>query len=510
MMRRTWALLLSGVVACATPAPPRDDAAIDAHVAALDRLELPPERSEVEVACDAMCEAVTLPSDQACELRRYSGLSHEEQLVSLVRQPALWPGALVRGGAAAEGQLSPLSLARGPMTFSVSLENLDGNPAATMQETSLSAFRTSRQSVLAQGLDGATAAYVSFTIERVHSSSQLKATLKAQASADDDGLDGAYDFDGDASKTRVLVDFTQAYYSVDIDLPTRPSDYFAPEVTLAQVRTAMGSSPPMVVQSVTYGRRVLFAVESERSFTDVQASLEAAMTGWLNGRAELDTADQELLSSASISGLIIGGNAEDGAGAVSVDDLDDIVDLIARGGAYGPDQPGAPIAYRLAYLDGRPAPLAFATDYVTSDCAPSRGSVVGALHRISRIDATTDEDVYGLVALRMPTEGSPVTGCGQGGTLIPVLELDAQLDQFVTIPAGLGWTPASPPSVTVDDVGFTGDPLLCLEVELHQRGGGTLGSATQPLRFGDWFGTHVLNVFGPGGRHTEVELQLDR
>lgn len=509
-MRRLLILPLTAWIACAS-SPTTDDAAIDAHVAALQPLELPPERPEAEIACDALCD-VALPSDQACELQRFSGLSHEEQLVSLASQPALWPGSWLRGDAAAEGQLSPIALPRAPMTISVSLENLDGTPATTVQAPSPSTFRTAQRDLLAQGLSGSAAAYVSFSIERIHSRSQLKAELKAQASVDDEtsaSFEGTYDFDGDASMTRVLVDFSQAYYTVDVDLPPRPSDFLAETVTLSEVQTATGDAPPMVVQSVTYGRRILFAVATERSFTEVQRSLGAAMKGWLDGDLDLEDEAKEILTSASITGLIIGGSAEDAAGAISIDDLDDIQTLVEKGGAYGADNPGAPIGYRLAYLDGSPARLAFATDYVTSDCRPNAAPVTASLERIARVDAMSEEAVQGRVDLRVPVEGAALVSCGEGGALFPILELDAQQDQFITVPAGTGWLPPTPPAVTAEEVALSGDPIICLEVELHERNGGPIGTATLPIRLEDWGGTHVVNLFGPGGRHTEVEIAID-
>src|SRR5687767_3571155 len=66
--------------------------------------------------------------------------------------------------------------------------------------------------------------------------------------------------------------------TVDVDTPLTPGDVFAPEVDLADVEayTAV-DNPPLYLQSITYGRRVIFSIESDETSEAVQAALDVAL-----------------------------------------------------------------------------------------------------------------------------------------------------------------------------------------------------------------------------------------
>ena len=76
----------------------------------------------------------------------------------------------------------------------------------------------------------------------------------------------SFDFSRSNVRSRYLVKYTQAYYTVDIDAPGRPSDFFADGVTVEDVGAIIDAeNPPLYVASVTYGRMVVFTFESEYS-----------------------------------------------------------------------------------------------------------------------------------------------------------------------------------------------------------------------------------------------------
>ena len=77
-----------------------------------------------------------------------------------------------------------------------------------------------------------------------------------------------------------VVKYTQAYYTVDIYAPHAPSGVLASSVSLAGVQARMpAGSPPLYVSSITYGRLVLFAFESEYSALEVGAALDFVYHG---------------------------------------------------------------------------------------------------------------------------------------------------------------------------------------------------------------------------------------
>lgn len=353
-----------------TGAPVDDAAEIDAYLLGLPPLAVDVAEPKHAIECDPNtmdCPAPWPEGELMCSLQYYAETKQIDHLVALQPDsPALWPGEIVGAAQLTEGFLSSVGLERAPAKFSISLENLDGSPSATMDQPSLSAFRDARNAILAQGLHGATPAQIAYEIHSVESRSEL--SIDVGASVDWPGVvdfDALFDFDEGDFSNSYLVDFTQTYYTVDLDAPARPSDLFAAEVTLADVQlVADEADPPLYVQSISYGRRVLFAMQSDASLEDIVAAIDAAIAGVAELDADVEAKDT--LESAKITASIIGG---DGDGAVkSILGVAELMQFITEGGNYSVDSPGAPIAYKVAYLDNAGARLSLSAVYPETVC----------------------------------------------------------------------------------------------------------------------------------------------
>ena len=77
---------------------------------------------------------------------------------------------------------------------------------------------------------------------------------------------------------------------------------------------------------------------------------------------------KEVLSNSKISALVLGGSGA--AAAKAVFGVEGLGEYITSGGNYSADSPGAPIAYRLAYLDNTPTRFAFTSEYSEKVCGP--------------------------------------------------------------------------------------------------------------------------------------------
>jgi len=273
---------------------------------------------------------------------------------------------VLRGEELEGGFLSPIGVERQPATFSLSLENLNAAPSALMEQPSLSAFRDARNDILDDGVNGATPAQLSYDISVVYSASQLSVMVGAQVGWDGViDLDAMFDFNDQTLQNKYLLDFTQTYYTADLDTPVYPSALFDPSATIEDLENYMGEgNPPVYVQSVSYGRRVLFAIETNDSLEVVIAAVDAAIGEIVGVQAGVE--DAEVLSSAKITASVLGG---DGEGAVAtVLGLEQLLTFITEGGNYSPDSPGVPIAFKLAYLDNAPARLALTSEYPETIC----------------------------------------------------------------------------------------------------------------------------------------------
>ncbi len=347
-------------------APPGDPDALDAYILGLGQLAIDPIADEHPIACPGVC-AMWQEGEQTCTEGYLAQTVHFDTFIALQpNSPALWPGSIVRGGEVAAGFLAPVGLLRAPATFSVSLENLGGSPVGMMEQPSLSSFREIRNQILAQGTTGATPAQISYDIETIKSSSQLDVSVGA--GVDWTGvidLDSLFEWGDSGLENKYLFDFTQTYYTVDLDTPLRPAGLFDASTTVADAAIYMGEgNPPMYVQSISYGRRVLFGLETNESLEQVTAAVDAAVATVLD--VDVDVADMDALSGSKITATVLGG---DGDGAVkTVLGIEQLLEFITAGGNYSAESPGVPIAYKLAYLDNAPARLAVTMEYPEVSC----------------------------------------------------------------------------------------------------------------------------------------------
>lgn len=344
--------------------------AISEFVFELGHLEIPDWAPKTENDCEGLdCPVDGPEGDEYCVYVDYDETVHAHEFVAFQPNSAtLWPGNVVRGDDAQHGILTPVGVGRAPLTFSLSLDNLGGSPVGEMPEPSLSSFRDERNRILAQGTSGSVPAQIAFEITRVFSSSQVAVSVGGSLDWFSGSFSTMFDFANTEESTKILVDFTQAYYTIDVDAPGLPSEFFPDEVTVDQLSNFAGPEyPPMYVQSITYGRRVVFSLESSYTEEEVRFALDASFDALLaGGSVSVDTFHRNVLEQSRMSALIIGGSGTDAV--KSVTGFDGLVEFLLSGGEFNKDSPGAPIAYKLAYLDNTPARLALVSEYPEISC----------------------------------------------------------------------------------------------------------------------------------------------
>jgi len=279
----------------------------------------------------------------------------------------LWPGSIVDGATVPTGAYVPIIAPRAPLTISVSLVNIAGAKSRTVEDPKLSTMREAMADLLTQEVTGATDARVTFEISDVHSESQLDIALGATYSNGVTAVKGQFDFSRTDVLSRTIVKFMQVYYTIDVDIPERPSDFFAPSVTWASIQDRISSYvAPMYISTISYGRMALFTIESSFSSTQVHAALQASMTS-INTGGELDMAYSTTLQQSSMKAMIIGGS---GAQAVqAVNGFEGLKEYMTTGGNYDQNTAAAPLAYKLRYLsDNVSAEVVKAQNYVVKTC----------------------------------------------------------------------------------------------------------------------------------------------
>ncbi len=232
----------------------------------------------------------------------------------------LWPGALIRGGShLSVGSLELLALSRerrAPLGISIQgggVLGISGGVSTVVDEPVGSTVREGINQLVVNALDSDVAVGAgasTFTSVESHSTSQTLLSL---------GLDARYlgaeasarlDYSKNASERTYTAYFVQRLFTIAVDLPERPSSIFADGVTGTDLQALgiSGSNLPLYIDSVSYGRILMYSFTSSDSRERIEAALEFSYNspiGGVDGFAEADL--QETLSEARIEVFALGG-----------------------------------------------------------------------------------------------------------------------------------------------------------------------------------------------------------
>jgi len=445
MRRHPWLSLLGFVAACssAQSEPVPEATQIDEYIHALPYLGV-----DAAKVSEGDRSAPKSEGDYSCTTQNLTETRQYDRVVAYAaNSDSLYPGALVSADSVVTGLFTQIALPRAPSTISVSLENLAGSKQATVADSSLSGYRDALTKILDAQVTGSTPANIYSEIEQVHTENQLNMALGVEASwgLGIASLKTSFNFNDQKTRSRYVVRYTQAYYTVDLDAPQSPSAVFAPNVALADIEGKIDAQhPPVYVSSVTYGRMVVFTFESQYSAEEMAAALNFAYSGGVDVKGDVSVTYKDIISQSNITAFILGGDG--GTAAQTIDSYEALINFIKTGGNYSKTSPGAPIAYKLSYLkDNSPARMSFTTDYDVKDCVRVSQRVRVTLKSIA-VDKASDEvggggdlEVFGLVT-------------AQGTSSQTLFNLPE--NQYVTIKEGQSFTGANgmPIAETVIDV----------------------------------------------------------
>ncbi|MEM1328724.1 MAG: thiol-activated cytolysin family protein [Bacteroidota bacterium] len=303
----------------------------------------------------------------------------------------VYPGALVKiNEALLKGVPEPITLNRAPSDLRLDLPGI-GEQGNIIVE---SPTNGNTQTKIDEALDWwnnnryeegyVNAANSSYEATTSYSSEQSALNLGMSASWASGSLSGQFSEQTSSEKSVAMAVFKQAFYTVNMETPSNPADVFGKGVTLADVQAQAGNGvSPGYVQSVTYGRLIMFRMEASAQYsaTDVEAALKYG-SGKLNASGSVATKYQNILQSSSITLVTIGGNAEAAAEGVSARDFGDLEEIIkGKNALYSRENPGVPIAYTVKSLgDNSLVKMGFTTDYTTEKCSLQKPGAIRIRH----------------------------------------------------------------------------------------------------------------------------------
>ena len=300
----------------------------------------------------------------------------------------IWPGALVKIDANLRNGLpTPVAPERAPLALRVDLPGIGVNGNFTVDNPDFISVDA--------GIDTALEwwnanAYQDGYVNEASSYSDAKTSYSSKQVSMDLGVNiewASTDFSSQLSYESTSVKrvanmvYKQVFYTVTMATPSSPSAVFGDNFTAAEVESMFNSSsPPGYIKSVSYGRIIMFRLETsyEATGTELEAALDYAAGKSNSISVESELTSKEILASSSITTIVIGGNAEVAAEAVTARNFGDLSPIIKGDNAvYSRDNPGAPISYTVRFLkDNTIAKMGYTEDYQAETCTSE-----GVVHR---------------------------------------------------------------------------------------------------------------------------------
>ncbi len=357
----TIALTVFLIFGCQKDDMPDFSVEINDYILSLPPVQFPSEKN-------ATVDSTTTEQDQEYDytISYYSAAAgYDEQIVLNPQTDVIYPGALIKGESILDGSYLPISVKRKPITISTSLQG-SGKVSVEVDDPKLSTVREAVNSLMNQEYD-VPPANLGFTVENVYSREQMNLALHASYTSGVTDVYGSFNYSNTKVKSRVVAKFIQNYYTLDLDLPSKPSDLIDGEPGSAN----FGAMMPMYISTVTFGRMALFTVESELTESEVHTYLEGSY-GDVSGDASADF--EKLSSSSTMKVYVLGGSGADAGAAIN--SFQDFKKYITQGGNYSKSSPGAPISYKLRYIsDNTIAKVVFAASYPVRSAIPRTDNI---------------------------------------------------------------------------------------------------------------------------------------
>ncbi|MDX2414629.1 MAG: thiol-activated cytolysin family protein, partial [Bacteroidales bacterium] len=318
------------------------------------------QNAEKVVPLAAEKDEITETTSSESDGYRYTYEKHDvvdniESIVYLgLNDDIIWPGNLVKGNKAHDFIYEPISIDREPITISISLESSSTGTEISheVNDPKLSTVRQGISDLLKKAItdDTNVPAKVEFSYQQVFSKSQMNMFVGADISRGAGSLSTQFDWNQTSSKTRIMAKYKQIYYSIDLDVPQSPLDFFSPSITKNELAEAMGpGSMPLYVAGVSYGMMAIMCIESEYSYEEMKLAIDASYE-----KRDLDVdlgfgyTAKEVMQNSSIKIIVYGGST---AGVsdleTGIEGFNNVIDASTE---YSKDSPGVPLVYKFRHL----------------------------------------------------------------------------------------------------------------------------------------------------------------
>ena len=392
---------------------PIDPVTVNSFVQSLPAWEVPDDTEDAPLLLDEQ-EDFNGTAYVRCETVEYDRKQNFDNLISVgANATALKPGMLVQGRGVRSGALSVIGLARSPLAISVDLaletptRRIAAPSSATIQEAVAS---LQREADTRLGNLDVIPAQISFQAKEAYSLEQAMLdagiSLKYSAVLASGSVGTSISQSSSAESHTVIAKVFQPMYTISFadDELAEPADFFAAGVTEAdfnrqlELGTMGPDNQPCYVQSVTYGRMIIYSATSSevQSAEELKVAVQASY-GVYSGSANYDEEKAQIVRNSTIEVQVFGGTQEDATAAIAE---------ALRNGSFDsflvpvPATTALPLSYRINDMKNRTAAvIGDATKYSIESCreyTDMRFTVT--LDRIEVVQGGEFEDTFDIEA----------------------------------------------------------------------------------------------------------------
>ena len=324
-------------------------------------------------------------NDRTCVTKTIDLKNNFEEIAILrPTQDVIWPGALVEANQSLLDGLPELArFSRSPVKIRLDLPGIGENGTKIVENPDLANI----QNAIDESLEWWNAnAFIEGYRNPSSSSNRITTSYSSTQAALDVGLNvewatgdvqSQFGFESSETKRVVMATYKQAFYTATYvqESGAQPADVFGPDVSLSQVEAAFNSSaPPAYISAVTYGRIIMFRMETSASYTsaEVETAFRYATGSSVDGT--LEGLYEEILLNSTVEVITLGGDAAVASNAVTARSAGDLEPIITGENAvYSRNNPGVPISYTVKYLkDDQLAKLGYTTQYKATECSSAQ------------------------------------------------------------------------------------------------------------------------------------------
>lgn len=322
-----------------------------------------------------------------CSQQTYSIANNMSDMVALnPNAGTLYPGSLVQGNGVRNGILNSIgSFERSPLRINLDgfgQNRIVGSPSnATVDAAIIDMLEKNTLSTVAK--------VYSKKVE-MHSLDQAMLEAGVDISWGGNNLSGSISKTTELEKHSLLLTFIQPYYTVSIEEPASPNDFFDKNVNLEDLKAKITQGNPLCyVSSVTYGRILFARFSSTKSFSEIEAVVSASFSN-VNGNLRYNQSSS--LEQIETEVMILGGNAQDAVSAAQ-GKMEGIVNYFLNGANFGPSSRGVPITYNIKHAsDNSLIKLGKALEYSTYNCSAEKTFYINLLRFKIIEDCDNDSD----------------------------------------------------------------------------------------------------------------------